>query len=994
MPSASTATRSDRIPLRLYLLGAFRVECGTKTIHFSTHKVESLFAFLALHPEPHPREKLAALLWGDFTDEQARHSLRTALAAIRKELGDDILIADRETVQLNADFPVWVDAKEILDFRLQNSDWVSFRSTICNLKHLHRTQVQVSEIDLLPDFYDDWILPERERLRAIYLDAMLQLVQYHRGKSEYTTAIELAQKILVTDPANEKAYQHIIFCLAAVGDRIGALKQYDECAKKLRADLGVEPSKETLILRDQIEQELTGGKAHEALLTNVPAPLTSFIGREAEQRELKELLEKTRLLTLTGAGGCGKTRLAIQVATELANANRFKNGVWWVELASLADPGLVPQTVAKVFDLEGLGTTPILTLLANYLRAKELLLVLDNCEHLIEACAKLANQLLSTCPQLKILASSREALGIVGEVPYKIPSLSLPSKESSRDLNLVSQSEAVQLFVARAQNLAPAFTLTLQNAPTIIQICERLDGIPLALELAAARVKSLSVEQIAARLDDRFRLLTGGSRTALPRHQTLRAAIDWSYELLSDAERVMLRWLSVFAGGWTLEAAQAVCSCDPVCADDALDLLAHLVDKSLIVFERDAARYRMMETIRQYAREKLLESGKDDLVHSRHLDFFLRLAELAEPELQKGSKQWMDRLETEYDNVRVAWEHAIATNNGLAVRLAVSLRWFWTRRGYLVEGREWLTRLLPRTETWGATIQRTRALILAGVLDYYFQEYSSALLLSEQGLNIARIVGNQNAIANALLEMGMIFRNMGEQQRARSVLEESLALYRLLGDQSNIARTLFGLGSVAQAQGDLVPAQILFEESLAMSLVLGDDYMRVGPLNGLGEVARAQGDFKRAAGLYTECVEIDRKIGNKLHFSVALSNLGCAVLQLGDYRRAKRILVECLEWLRFRGVFWNTVWLIGMSGAIEASGNPLLAARLLGAVNAWFEALGKTQIPYSFADRLFYQSLLAKLHEKLDQATFDKEMAEGRKLTLEQATEVALEQGK
>jgi len=371
----------------------------------------------------------------------------------------------------------------------------------------------------------------------------------------------------------------------------------------------------------------------------------------------------TRLLSLTGAGGAGKTRLALQAAADLID--EFPDGVWFVELAPLTDPGLIPQTVASVLGLREEAGRPVMAMLSDYLRAKTTLLVLDNCEHLIADCAKFADTILHAAPKVKILATSREALGIAGEVVCRVPSLSLPPKDlpGLQDLASLSQYEAVRLFIDRALAVQPDFSVTNTNAPAVAQICHRLDGIPLAIELAAARVKAVSVEQIAARLDDRFRLLTGGSRTALPRQQTLRATIDWSHSLLTEAERVLLRRLSVFAGGWTLDAAQAVCSCDPVCADDVLDLLAHLVDKSLVLFDLGdgQARYRMLETIRQYARDKLLESAEAATVRERHLSYYLKLAQYAEPKLHGPEQfEWLGRLDNEHDNLRAALECSLA----------------------------------------------------------------------------------------------------------------------------------------------------------------------------------------------------------------------------------------------------------------------------------------------------------------------------------------------
>ena len=411
-------------------------------------------------------------------------------------------------------------------------------------------------------------------------------------------------------------------------------------------------------------------KTLDTLPNNLPIQLTSFIGREREMEEVKRLLDTTRLLTLIGPGGTGKTRLSLHVAADLLDLDRFPHGVWLVELAPLADPSLGAPGCRFGIGRAGKCGHIHTESLKEYLHSKQLLLVLDNCEHLVEACAQLADALLRSCPDLKILASSREALGIGGETIWRVPSLSLPDPTHSTGANLVStlsQYEAVRLFIDRAQAALPGFKVTNHNAPAVAQICHRLDGIPLAIELAVARVSALSVEQIAARLDDRFRLLTGGSRTALPRQQTLRATIDWSYGLLSEPERVLLRRLSVFAGGWTPEAAEAVCSGGGIEEYEVLDSLMHLVDKSLVTFEQADAggaggatqegegRYRLLETIRQYARDKLLEAGEEVIqgVRDRHMGYFLKFIEEAEPRLLGVAEgPWLDRVEREHDNLR------------------------------------------------------------------------------------------------------------------------------------------------------------------------------------------------------------------------------------------------------------------------------------------------------------------------------------------------------
>jgi predicted ATPase/class 3 adenylate cyclase len=425
---------------------------------------------------------------------------------------------------------------------------------------------------------------------------------------------------------------------------------------------------------------------------NLPVQLTSFIGREREAADVKRLQTTTRLLPLTSSGGTGKTRLSLAVAAELSDI--YPDGIWLVELAPLTDPSLVPQTIASALHLHEEPDRAILATLTDYLRDKQLLLVLDNCEHLIAACAGLADALLHAAPQLQLLASSREALGIAGEATYHVPSLPIPNPNDP--LTELVKYDSVRLFVERAVAAKSSFAITNANAAAVAQICYRLDGIPLAIELAAARIKAFTPQQVANRLDDRFRLLTGGSRTALPRQQTLRALIDWSHGLLSEPERVLLRRLSVFAGGWTLEAAEAVCADDvgadgrPPLSNDVLDLLSRLVDKSLVVAEEEngESRYRMLETIRQYAREKLLDSGEGDAVHDRHLQFFAAFAGEARVKLIGAEQErWLERTEAEHDNLRAAMEWSSQRPDlALRLKLPTAMYLFWHIHGYQHEG--------------------------------------------------------------------------------------------------------------------------------------------------------------------------------------------------------------------------------------------------------------------------------------------------------------------
>ncbi len=475
------------------------------------------------------------------------------------------------------------------------------------------------------------------------------------------------------------------------------------------------------------------------------------------------------LLTLTGAGGVGKTRLALQVAAQVFEV--FKDGVWLVQLASVSDPSLVPQTVASALGVREQAGRPLQATLVDHLQAKHALLLVDNCEHLLTACATLVEALLVACSSLRSLATSREPLGLTGELIYRVPSLSFPDLHDGVSVERLAAHEAVRLFVERAAFALPDFVLTPENAHPVAEICRRLDGIPLAIELAAARVKGASVRQIAARLDDRFRLLARGSTTALPRHRTLRAAMDWSYDLLSEPERTLLRRLTVFADGWTLEAAEAVCTGDGIAGADVADLLTRLVDQSLAVMERQDGdtRYRLLETVRQYGWEKLTEMGETGPVRERHAHWYLNLAEQAEPML-RGPQQsvWLARLEADHGNLRAAleWSRNGSEDRDQLLRLAGALWRFWNVRGYLSEGREWLQAALEGSSDAPAAL-RAKAVFGAGVLAFWQRDNIRAGPLIEQALALTRDLNDGPAMADCPRILAQVLWERGDYAAVR-----------------------------------------------------------------------------------------------------------------------------------------------------------------------------------------------------------------------------------
>jgi predicted ATPase/class 3 adenylate cyclase len=742
------------------------------------------------------------------------------------------------------------------------------------------------------------------------------------------------------------------------------------------------------VVHPDLPHEFSSLRTLNAIPNNLPVQLTSFIGREREMGEVKDLLAQARLLTLTGSGGCGKTRLALQVAADLLED--YPDGVWLIELAVLTDPALVPATVATALGVHEEPGRPTLTTLAEALKSRTLLLVLDNCEHVVGACAQLAETLLRACPNVRILATSREALGIAGETAWRVPSLSLPQSHELSETDVlarITQYEAVRLFIERAEAASSDFTVTPQNARAIAQICRRLDGIPLAIELAAARVTVLSVEQIADRLDDRFRLLTGGSRTALPRQQTLRAMMDWSYELLNARERTLFRRLSAFAGGFTLEAAEAICADEEIQSAEVLDLLTNLVSKSLVVFEErdEEARYRFLETVRQYARDKLLETGEAAQVRERHRNWFLALAERAESALQ-GPEQvrWLERLETEHDNLRAALEWS-SSDLEIGLRLAGALWFFWYLRGYVSEGREWLKHLLAKTAQ-APTPLRAKALYGASMLARAQDDYAQATALLEESLALYRALKDKHGVASVLGNLGVIAFARGEYDRATKLHEESLEHFRELRETVGIASALSELGNIALYQDDIARAERLLEESLALSRTAQDDQGIALALRRLGAVRRE--DRARAKALLQESLELYQKLGAVPGLASVLNSLGMVALSEGDYKRAKELLRESLLRYRDVGDKWHIALCVDRLARVAGvQGDWEQAARLLGAEEALREAIGAPLPP---SEHEGHDQTLKLAHERLGEESFAAAWADGYAMKLDQAITYAL----
>jgi len=666
---------------------------------------------------------------------------------------------------------------------------------------------------------------------------------------------------------------------------------------------------------------------------NLPLQRTSFVGREQEVEDVKRLLGTTQLLTLTGAGGCGKTRLAVQVAREVAD--EYPDGTWFVELAALVDPTHVVHALAAALGMREVPGHALPAGLIEFLSGKTLLVVLDNCEHVVDAAAHVADVMLQASAQLCILATSREPLGCVGETTWRVPSL--------------NQAESVRLFTERARAARPKLNLGDAQSPALAEICRRLDGIPLALELAAARVRVFSVGQIAARLDDRFRLLSGGPRTAMPRQQTLQAAVDWSYTLLSEPERAVLRRLSVFAGGWTFEAAEAVVAGDGVHSYAVLELLAQLVDKSLVLAEEQhgAIRYRLLETIRQFAFGRLEEAAEATGARERHVAYFLELAELAEPMMRgPDALEWVDRLDAEHDNLRAALAWSLEQDGDAALRLSGALGWFWWSRSNHTEGRRWLAQALT------ATSDRTRAR------------------------------------AKALHGAGWLAHHQRDLREARILFDESLAIARELEDHWTVAWALHGLGRVAYFENDPTSTRSLARESLSIAEELGDAWLIAYALHLLGIAAYIEGDYATSRGYYERSLAIRRELGYQEGISVLLSLLGIVAVREQEFARAHALFTEALSTMRGLMSEWGmSVNVATFAGLAGAQGRLIEAVRLAGASASLREAWQTPLIP--LIESVIDEGL-TRARQVLDPATYAAAWAEGQAMSLEQSLAAAL----
>jgi predicted ATPase/DNA-binding SARP family transcriptional activator len=1021
--------------LALHVLGPPQLYLDREPVTASRRKAMALLAYLAVRGSRQTRDSLSALFWPDYDQSKAYTNLRHTLWEVQQAIGEGWIAADRDVIELDSDADISVDIHQfesLLTKSRAQEDAAARVPFLLEAVKLYRNHFLTGfSLKDAPEF-NEWAFAKSEELKHELSLALVVLSEDLCTLGQADQAIPQARRLITLDPLNESSHRLLMQVYIHAGQHSAALKQYQACEEILRRELGIDPQPETRELYKQIRRReikpIQVEKQEEKRVPrhNMPLQLSNFIGREKEQKTVAKLINTHRLVTLIGAGGIGKTRLSLKVGE--GSLQQFPHGVWFVELASLNDPALVSQAVSAVFDIKERSESRLSERLLYFLQSKTILLILDNCEHLIDACAQLAEAVLKNCPEVKILATSRESLAVEGEASYRVPSLSMP--KGKQDLDQLAGNESIRLFHDRARLSASEFSLTEENLPIVSEICRRLDGIPLAIELAAARVNTLSLEQIAARLHESFRLLTSPHRTRLERQQTLQASIDWSWNLLSDPERILLQRLSMFTGGWTLDAAEFVCSGDSIHIEQVLDLLTQLVTKSLVVVDQEAGsekHYHLLEMIRQYAYERLVHAAEEETIGKLHLDYFLQLSERIESGMI-GPEQasWFTRLSHERDNLRSALTFASNTNIEAGLYLAGRLYRFWESFN-MQEGVYWLAELLENPESKKYPHARARALCSYGWLLIWIQQFKPAQIAAEESLELFRACGDLRGeldalplLGNTLEFQGNIQQSMemyhetvkrsqvigyvwnearahfflGWDRRSRkhsfSHLEKAIALFRQVGDQAALANSLSVVGSFRVLDGEVDLAQSYLDE--ATQLWQSNNRLDIWET---AKVARSRlallrGDYEQAGTLLHEILITAEETGNRMSYLWIRAHLGHVAFRSGDMEEARRLFASTVQ------DFQKDEWTIGVVFGVEgiatlliAAGQPETAARLIGWADVTREQIPDVRPPIEEAD--MYRNMAAIL-SKIGPSAFEIAYDEGRSLIMQQAVELALKE--
>lgn len=1006
---------------QIEMFGGLRVVHAKRVLtRFRSRKAAALLAYLAFYSHgPHPRELLTEILWPNDDPSKARTRLRIALSSLRRQLeppgvpAGGVIIADRLSVQLNPS----VFETDVARFE------ECIRSAARANSDTERIQWLVQAVGqhrgpLLPCFFEEWVVPEQQRLTRLLVQALRQLSSLSEKEGDLQRAIEFGVRAITADPSLEETHAELIRLYAATGQPSAALRQYRELEQRLRQEFDGTPSATTHRLVLEIERRAQVSPARDTKVENdivpdepqregettyrappgppppvsvsreshLPLQFTRFFGRAEDVARLHHwlLAPEIRLVTVTGPGGSGKTRLAIEAARQLSEVRNVALG--FVSLTDLADPRMIPSAVRDALHLPRLPRTEPLEQVVEALSQQTSLLVLDDWE-IVEGGASIVRTLLERLPDLTLLATSRHGLGLEGEREYPLEPLPTPEPPWERSgvgsgpparsvapLTLM-QYPSVQLFVDRAQIVQPDFQVTRGNALAVAELCRRLEGIPLALELAAARIRLLTPAQMLEQLSHRFDFLVSRRRDVPARHQTMRAAIDWSLRLLAPKLRRLLSQLSVFRGGWTLAAATEVCGVSDLTAS-----LGRLQDSSLIATDTvgETSRYRMLETLREYAAEQLTPE-EQAISSSRHAHYFLAMA-------QHGT---LDELETDHDNLRAALDWAVRTGEAeLGLCLARAVADLWSARGFAEEGLERLSRLLALPQAAERTTSRARALSAAGSLATREGAYPLAHQYLEESLAIYREQEGRKGMGEVLLRLGNLAAGQTDYPAAQAFYGESITLNREIGDDETADGVQINLGTVLLAQGRCDEARALYEDSLAAARRNGDPQIVIVGLVNLGNVHRARGDYLSAQTLYEEGLTLARQAGDGYNAAFALHNLGVVQLRQGDTTAARRLVAESLTLTRSLGHLLNTAEFMTTLGEVSyAQGQPTHAARLFASAQAVSEMLGARLRP---VDRGEFEQCTAAVRAELGDAAYAAASVRGRVTPPDQVIDEAL----
>ena len=885
--------------MEVRLLGPLEVRDRGRSLNVPGNRPRALLALLALNAgRVMPADRLVELLWGEDPPLSAANALQVHISILRKVLEPDgppyrILVSDRSGYVLNLG-PDQVDLARFERLVEQGHQAIT-RGDVALCARLLDEASAIWRGSALSGLLDQpWSFGEARRLEELRLAALEDRVDADLALGRHRDLVAQLEALIARHPLRERFRAQLMIALYRCGRQAEASDVYRKTRELLVEELGMEPGYELQrLLRAILNQDPSlQEKARERALPrvdNLPAPLTSFVGRKREVAEVAAMLLRSRMVTLTGTGGIGKTRLAIEVARGLLGS--YERGIWLASLASISDPNLVPERVATVLAVRGrAGQTTTQALIAR-LREGRCLIVLDTCEHLVDACAQLTDALLTSCPGVTVLATSREALGVDGEQVWQVPPMELPEPNSRGQVAAASDYAAVDLFWQRALSAVGSLDLDGPTLQLVVQLCRQLDGIPLAIELAAARLKVISLDELSARIGDRFRVLNSDKRTASPRHQTLRRAIDWSYDLLSEADRSLLRTLSVFAGSFTLEAAEAICRRRD--GEDLVDGLSSLIRKSMVLLERNEleVRYRLIDTIREYADGKLRESDELDGAEQRHSLFFRELAERGAPHLRgPNAAVWMGRLAADHDNIRTALRSRFEAGDSEELgRLLGAMWWFWYVRCFFEEGRRWLdvglTQLRPTSRS-----SRVSLLLGAGQLAWAQGDHHSDHALFEEALSLAADLGDEALVGQSLLRLSLADYATGQMNAAALHVEESIRLLRRHGPPSMLAEALNNLGWMRAFElGDLASSADLLHESLALARQCGDQWALMEVLDSVAHLRIAQGELDAAQASQEESLRICIALGDSWSAPRVLAGFIPIAIERGQPERALRL---------------------------------------------------------------------------------------------------------